>query len=378
MDWDTFWQLVIAVTVLQVITFLGARLLLGLLLADLTRRLAAVETGLASLTTQVADLVARVTALEQDQPTPEPPEVSWPDHRPDNDNVGTGIIKAYPTTIVYAETPGGTIEFDSEPDEPIVNTVFMDRVAIRTDGWRFLNCSFRGPLTWTAGGNLVYVDQDTVTPEGKPVFTYCDFNPQTADSHWNAIGWKLYRLEYCHIWGTVDGLAIYALAADPDPAVHVEVYATWIERLSQFKPDVAGNRDVTHNDGAQLQGNDGPADDALFELTRIDGYASTDQGTPQPPEHTQISAIMLTPNQQDKVCLTVRKAWMSGGVFTLNGTASSNSKSILVLEDVIWERRHQSTGGPSAEIALDATFTNRTLRNNIYADDGSPVPVYNG
>ena len=121
-------------------------------------------------------------------------------------------------------------------------------------------------------------------------------------------------------------------------------------------------------------GNDGPADDILLDGCRLDAYHSTEQGSPQPPEHTQIAAVMMTPNQQDKVCLTLRRSWLTGGVFTFNASAPANANSIIVLADNEWERPRN--GGPSAAIALDPTLVNRTLSNNVYSDDGSPVPVY--
>ena len=221
---------------------------------------------------------------------------------PDETNVGAGVIAPYPTKVVSTVT-----EFDG-PGELVQDTIFNDLVKVRSDGWTFVNCVFRGPSVWTAGSNLVWVDQARVTPAGKPVFKYCDVNPQTADTHWNGIGWKLYRLEQCNIWGAIDCLAAFAREDDPDPRVHIEVLGTWLHDMAQFKPDIAGDRDVTHNDLIQCQGNDGPADDILLDGCRLDAYASTEQGSPQPPEHTQLAAVMMTPNQQDKVCLTLRRS----------------------------------------------------------------------
>lgn len=353
MDWDTFWQLVIVVTLLQIITFIGTRLLLALVLREVFIRL--------------DDLEARVAALEAETPEPPEPPFVIGETYPDETTVGAGIIRPYPTNVVNTMTV-----FEGTP-RLVVDTLFNDLVQVRGDGWEFENCAFRGPVVRTSGSQIVWVDQARVTPAGKPIFRYCDINPQTASPYWNGIGWKLYRLEMCHVWGSTDGLAIFARSDDPDPRVYVEALGTWVEKLSQFKPDI--NRDVTHNDCAQLQGNKGPADDVFFDGCRLDGYHSVEQSKPTPPEHTQISAIMLSPNQQDRVCITIRRSWLTGGVFTCNGSASSLANSILVLEDNIWEFPNQAQGGPSAAIALNRVLTNRTLSGNVYPD-GTPVPVY--
>jgi len=286
---------------------------------------------------------------------------------PDETTVGAGIIRPYPTNVILTPTT-----YTGAATEPIVDTVFEDLVTVDGQGYVFENCVFRGPATRTTGSNLVNVLADS----SGTTFRYCDINPQTASSYWNGIGYKRYRLEQCHVWGCTDAFAAFALADDPDPSVDVKIIGTWAEKLSQFKPDVAGNRDVTHNDVIQCQGNVGPDDDILIDGSRFDAYHSVEQSSPTPPEHTQISAVMMTPSGacQDRVCLTARRSWFTGGIFTLNATSTALGQSVLVLEDNIWEK--PNNGVPAAAIAIDPVLTKRTVTGNVY-EDGSPVSIYN-
>lgn len=312
--------------------------------------------------------VLRVKVEPPEPGTNPPPPFVVGETYPDETTVGAGIIRPYPTNVVTTPTT-----FTGTATEPIVDTIFENLVTIDGQGFEFENCVFRGPAERTTGSNLINVFSDS----SGTVLRYCDINPQTESSYWNGIGYKRYRLEQCHVWGCTDAFAAFALQDDPDPSVDVKIIGTWAEKLSQFKPDVAGNRDVTHNDVIQCQGNVGPDDDILIDGCRFDGYHSLEQSDPTPPQHTQISAIMMTPSGscQDRVCLTARRSWFTGGVFTLNATAPSLGLSVLVLEDNIWEAPR--SGGPSAAIAIDTVLTNRTVTGNLYAD-GSPVPIFNG
>lgn len=306
----------------------------------------------------------RVTAKPPDVEPPVPPFVVGETY-PDETTVGAGVIRPYPTAEHH-----GVLELYGDAGAPIVDTIFYDLVRIYGHGYTFENCVFRGPVERVEGSNIVFVDAQS----SGTVLRYCDINPQTPSSHWNGIGYKRYRLEQCHVWGTTDCAAAFARGDDDDPSADVKIIGSWLERLSQFKPDVAGNRDVTHNDCIQLQGNVGPADDVLIDGSRLDGYHSSEQSEPSPPQHTQISAIMCTPNQQDQICLTLRNSWITGGIQTLNAGSSANALSVLRITDNIWEKPR--SGGPTAAIALDPSITDRVVERNYY-EDGSEVPVYN-
>lgn len=288
---------------------------------------------------------------------------------PDDNTVGAGKIpgRPYPSTIV-----AGTTTYSSS--QTVHDRVFTGLVIVNNGATvRFENCVFLGPVVRTTGSNLITTTASTMT-----TFYYCDIHPQTASPYWNGIGYKHYRTEFCHVWGCTDNFAAFSLLSDPDPAVHVSIIGTWAEKLSQFKPDPAGARDVTHNDLIQLQGNVGPDDDVLIDGSRFDAYHSSTQSSPLPVEHTQISAIMLTPapaNCPAEVHITARRSWFTGGTFTLNASSDKLTSSTLVLDDNVWERPHPSTGGPATAIALKSTFTGHTITGQTYSD-GTAVPIY--
>lgn len=287
---------------------------------------------------------------------------------PDTGVVGAGVLRPL-TSVVNGDV---TYSTPTAPGNPIKDVTF-NGIVNAVPGVEFENCAMRGPAVRTSGSNLLQVIGYNTAGSTQVVARYCDINPQGPSSYWNGVGWRNYRLEQCNIWGSVDGLAAYALSSDANPRAYVNVIGTWIHDLAQFKPDVAGNRDVTHNDCIQAQGNVGPADDILLDGCRLDGYHSLTQSSPLPPEHTQISAVMLTPNTQDRICLTLMRSWVTGGVVTVNGL-SSQPNSLLVLDRVQFEKPHPSTGGPSAPVRLNANLTGRTITGLVYPD-GSAVPV---
>lgn len=335
--------------------------------ADLPVRLT--FTGRVSGTLRLA--VTGVIHVEVDPPTtepPQPPPFIVGETYPDETTVGAGIIRPLPTTVVpeYAlyDEPGN-------PDEPVRDLLFMDRVKVTAPGWVFENCYVKGPEAWTEGGNLV--DTTDAPVDGKPVFRYCTICPQTPDPHWNGIGYRRYRLEMCRVYDCTDDAAAFARSDEEDKAVHVEIVGTWLGPMSQFKPDL--DRDVTHDDNLQAQGNDGAPDDILVDGSRLDAYHDPAAAFPSPPEHTQVAAIMLSPNTVDRVCLTVTRSWLSGGIYTINAGSASNVNSTLVVTDNIFEAPHE--GGPTKSIVLDPSLVDRTIEGNVY-EDGSPVPVSGG
>lgn len=290
---------------------------------------------------------------------------------PDETTVGAGLLRSL-TSVVNSDV---TYSTPTAPGHPIADVTFNGTVKA-VPGVEFENCAMRGPAVRTTGSNLLQVIGYEGAGSAQVLARYCDFNPQGPSSYWNGVGFRNYRLEQCNIWGSTDGLAAYALAGDSDKAVHIDVIGTWIHDLAQFKPDVAGNRDVTHNDCIQCQGNVGPADDIFLDGCRLDGYHSATQGSPLPPEHTQISAVMITPaaSTQDRICLTVMRSWLSGGIDTFNATKTGQPNTVIVLDSNTWEKPHPSTGGPSLAIAISSAITNRTVTRQLYTD-GTAVPV---
>lgn len=284
---------------------------------------------------------------------------------PDATTVGAGILRPL-TSVVNSDVTyvSGTY----------VDTTFNGIVNAKP-GVVFENCAFRGPVVRTSGSNLLNVVQYAGLGSAQVLARYCDINPQTPSPYWNGVGYRNYRLEQCDVWGNTDNLAAFSLSTDADPAIYIDVVGTWLHDMSQFHPDTASGRAVTHNDCIQLQGNIGAADDVLIDGCRLDGTASTSQSSPLPPTHEQLSAVMVTPATRDRVCLTVKRSWLSGGIDTFNATKTGQPNTVLVLDQNVWEKPHPSTNGPSIAIALSSAIASVSVTNQLYTDGTAVVPV---
>lgn len=293
---------------------------------------------------------------------------------PDATTVGVGIIRPTPSAVVVV----GDQTFSTS--QTIIDKTFSGLVSV-TGGATvdFENCLFIGPLARVSGANIVSAHASTMT-----TLRYCTIDPQTPTAFWNGIGYSRYTLDRSEVKNVVDGCAAFALVGAATDYVHVSLLGSWIHSLSRFSPDAADpstpQRNETHNDGIQCQGNIGAPDDILINGTRIDGYHSTTAGQPPAPGSNlvQLSAVMLTPATRNKVTITIKNSWFSGGVFTVNATANANSASTLVMDNNKFEKPHSSTGGPAAAIAIDAALTDRSITNQTYAVDGTSVPLFFG
>lgn len=290
--------------------------------------------------------------------------------KPTAEWVGTGLVRPAPDPLVFGTVINGDQVISNS--QTIKDKIFNNGYVQTNNGAvvDFENCVFKGPLAAaTVGKPVVSTTKSTLT-----TLRFCDIYAQTPSAYLGGVGYKNYRTERCNVWDVTDGFAAFVQSTDPDPRCNIAIMGTYCHDLSRFAPDYAtNNRAETHNDCIQLQGNIGPADDILIVGSWFDAYHSQIVGD-QPVVHKQISAIMLTPSTKDRVSITVRQSWLSGGQYTFNGGATQPN-SVVVIEDTRFEKPH--TGGPALAIGLDPSIVNRTVSGNTYESDGSPVSVNN-
>ena len=295
---------------------------------------------------------------------------------PSDANVGVGIIRTAPTTVI-----NGNVTVNA--GQTVVDRIINGLVDIEVGGI-LENCIVRGPAVEpTSSRPLVRVNGHTPTPGGtRAIIRYCEIRPQTPSAFTDAIGYKGYYAYRCNIRDTTDAFAVFSTTEEG--LVNVLVEGCYVPRLVQWRPDYAypGGRSHTHNDVVQFQNNQGDTNDAIFTGNSFNARFVDYAGT-QPLENVRkhAAAVMVTPFSprtgipEPKVSATFNQNWFKGGEWTVNA-GSDNNKFLgqIIFTDNRFERPGTVADAPMVALAIDSDYPHM-VSGNTYIDNGATVNI---
>lgn len=287
------------------------------------------------------------------------------------DNVGAGVGCLDMPTVEITAADGVTFE-DPHTWRVDQYTTVRDRVipgrVILGAGARLHNCLISGPpeeITF----NTALITGPTSGDRARVEF--CTIDPDLASPYYDGIADGL-DVRRTKIINTTDGVRGFNQVTGE---CRISMQASLIDSLTQFTPDYAtGNRPETHNDCAQMQGNpSGDTSDIEFIGCAFNGYHSTTKGDVAELHRAELSALMISPNV-GTVHVTFRDGWLRGGIFCVNAGTDQGVGTELVVAGNRFERPGTGPNAPDVALAVDADIT-LTAENNVYIDNGEPVPV---
>lgn len=233
------------------------------------------------------------------------------------------------------------------------------------------NCVITGPPSEVEFNTALITGPDEGT-HARVLF--CTIDPDVASPYYDGIQNGLI-VQRSWITNITDGVRGFNQTTG---RCRVRVEGTLIDSLTQFTPDYAtGNRPETHNDCAQMQGNpNGDVQDIYFDGCKLNARHSTTKGDLDELHRAEISALMLSPNV-GSIHMTFTRGWLLGGIFCVNAGNDGLSGSELVLTDSRFERPGTDDLAPDVAFAADTSLT-LTESDNVYIDNGEPVPVTGG
>ena len=276
-------------------------------------------------------------------------------------------------------TPGTTIS-----DQEIFGTVY-----IRAANVTINNCKIRG------SSNHHVIDATNAACINA-VITNCEIFTDYPNNSPNGIQGQNFTIQFCNIYGTVDGINIAGNATN----LNVVAKQNYIHDLCYITPDSNHSDNQTHNDAIQIQGGLGPL---LIQGNSIHGSYSQTVGTigSLPDRGTgditngrynwaALTCIQFTDNPTNVYTAStgnnvrVWGNWMYGGKRALNAGSANNTDIGSWWRNKFDDTQGERGGGSLAAKAgytasMDATTTcdtgEGTSNANIYMSDGSEITV---
>jgi hypothetical protein len=318
-------------------------------------------------------------------------------------NTGAGVIRPYPTEVINGDVtvPTGTVLADK-----IINgkVNLVGTAAIE-------NCVLNGPADGSVGDQRAILRCDSATGNFTgavdvrdvnylgavgstdtsvgghsanipvPNVRFCTIRPSNPTSYMGGIGNKNYYAYRCNITESVDGFAVFSSTSDHRSNTRGE--GNYCTSLAQFRPDPAnGNRDHTHNDVVQYQGNWGGPLDSIWLGNYFDGRRSTISGTLPPetiPAYIAAFTISVAPAVgAGEVNTYVANNWLLGSTQIFNGGSPDNAAGEVTVISNLFERPGLAADGPTRSLVVHSNTSVRiTTPANHYIDNGAVVPVGN-
>ncbi len=291
-------------------------------------------------------------------------------------NVGAGTSgHATPTQTI---TTGGSVSLSGVTytiSGPVSNRVIPGFVNLTAAG-SLTNCLVTGPPTAQAVGRAIV--QGPASGGQAATVDFCTISPTVPTSYYDGVGSTNLHVTRSVVRNCTDSLRVFDWAAANGGTCNFRFLDSWAGELCQHEPDIAGNRDRTHNDSAQMQGNpNGSATDILIDGSVLDARGSTTDGV-IPAVKGSLAGVMVTPaGSIGPVKMTVTRSWLLGGLHTVNClNANLTSASVVVITDTRFERPGTDPYAPSVAWSVKAT-NGPTITNtgNTYIDNGAPVSV---
>lgn len=298
-------------------------------------------------------------------------EIGTTEPVPGNVGAGTGCLEM--PTVAITAADGATFEnphtWRVDPYTTIRDRIIPGRVLLE-EGAELYNCLISGPpeeITF----NTALVTGPNAGDRAR--MTFCTIDPDVASPYYDGIADGL-DVRRCKIISITDGVRGFNQLTG---LCRIRMTGCLVDELTQFTPDYAtGNRPETHNDCAQMQGNPaGDVTDLEFVGCTFNGYHSTTKGDIAELHRAELSAIMVSPNV-GTVHVTFRDGWLRGGIYCVNAGTDQGVGSELVVTGNRFERPGTGPNAPDIALAVDPDIT-LTAADNVFIDNGEPVPVTN-
>jgi hypothetical protein len=313
-------------------------------------------------------------------------------YKPDATTTGTLQDRStLPTTIngdVSMTTTGQILE----------NTIVNGYVDMKGTNQIVRNCWVRGPsgtitiergligTLWSGCVNALIED--------------CWCEPQVPSQNTNGVTGYQMTVKRVRVTNGSDGFGLFNSLA-PNTPLFANLYGCWVESLAKWYPDAAGRTlNGSHNDGVQIQGGTGAAQQIIMRGNRFDGYLSQNagntggvdvdnSGNPLVPTSTDAnSAIQLNHNVGILSDMVVEDNWLAGGAIGLNGLAITDAvflgsiKRNKFTHDQYFPAGHSPTSNTTVTIRIATQCTidcpTTGVDANIYEDNSVPVVVVRG
>jgi hypothetical protein len=252
----------------------------------------------------------------------------------------------------------------------IQNVDLRGRVIVNAPNVTIRNSIIRGTVnawTSTSSGGLVTATGSAVA---NLLIERSTLIPLDPDPGWTGIIGHDYTARYNDISNTVDGFGVYNTAA-PNTNSNVVIENNWVHDLSWFNPD-PWHSDGVHADGVQMQGGLGTRIwfntlDAKFAPYSVNSFGNP-VGTNNQPQQPQAMSALMFNNNVGKASADAQYNWLSGGKITVNAGGVANTDIGTVAHNT-FARDYQT----KSFVITAGTVVSSP--GNVYADDGSAVPV---
>jgi len=289
-------------------------------------------------------------------PAPEPPR--WPDA------TTTGVRR--PTTLLSTARPGDTINATTytvhTPGAVFEGVEFQHLVVVRAAGVTFRDCRFSGLDTVPPGSTALLSVRDD-RPANGPVpsatLEHCTLRPRRTGVLHDAIRGSNLTVRRCDISGVVDGVHIFGSTAVADPwAGNVLIEACYMHDFIVVR-DPGRPSGYSHNDAVQIVGGSG------ITIRGCDLGAA------------RKASVMVVPTRNNTGRITIEDCRIGASESGVNVNDSRNPdgpiRGLVIEGNEIARQQHGIlVSGRTLDQAAPA------ISGNVWADDGSPVPVRRG
>lgn len=275
-------------------------------------------------------------------------------------NVGAGVERAYPKTLVNTDVVlHGT--------DTLQDTVVNGRVICLGSANVIDNVVVRGGSTApTSRQNLI----ETSGATGQVQIRFTDVRPQVPNENWDGIGSKNYHAYRSKVWETTRGFV--ATSKTSDGITNVKLEANFVPVLAQWSSTASSASGDDHTVGTpnyalSLEGNHDDITDIIAIGNSFNGALSPIKGT-QPTKQVNQAAVMSNLINQTTCAATFTQNWFRNGY-----------PFAVYLDFGTWKLTGNRFTRPGAtcvinEYPIGAKNTaNITSSNNIYIDTAQAI-----
>jgi len=290
-----------------------------------------------------------------------------------------GVIPGSTLTVTHSHVPrSGKTYTNLDVRHTVVPGPTVGNVTYR-------NCIFRGPMTLPASYSSLY----TMYRPHKRGFTFidCTFRPQHPNFRWVGLQGYGFTLRRCDASKLVDQVEVFNSNNGPggvgdnslrNGPCDVIIEQCYFHDSAYWGPGIDSSKDGSHSDGIQWQGCTGLTVRGNYFTGKLKGqYQPNFKGGT-----TSNSAMMIKPDAGNISGGYITKNWFGGGAVTINvADAPAKNRYIKNLGSLTYNHfyRDQFYSPTTILVGTTRTGTHTTIAvsttNNVFADNGKPVPV---
>jgi hypothetical protein len=276
------------------------------------------------------------------------------------DATTTGVLPGIPLTVstgdITISTPGTTLE----------NLDIYGSITVSTSDVTIRNCRIRG----SAGKVGIAAYSANVA---RLLVEDCEITNADGTEETGLIGHD-YTARRCNVYHCTDAFGAFNTTG---PNTNVVLEANYAHDSQFFWPTTSHSDQMSHNDCIQVQGGAnihivGNNFQAFIDPSV--GQGGDDPSNPIYPSLAYMSGIILTPNVNAVSNVTIDRNWLAGGSAEIN---ISNGSFGTIQGMTITSNRFVRTSGYTLLIPSDTRAVS-TISGNVWNDDGTPIPIYNG